>query len=161
MSTWIRDAGGSLYWNSSRVKKFPMMALNTCCDLCTVHCQCDNLCPYNPPHAETLSLTTEHNTDSNCTAIQVCQLSDQQRLVLKAKLGISSDHPGNIPWYCLHLHSSIVCWWKYCLCLSENIYRLYSRVVTIETFRSRREVFNVWLWTRNFGYHRKYYVTKI
>ena len=57
-----------------------------CCDLCTVHCQCDNPCPYNPPHAETLSLTTEHNTDSNCTAIQVRQLSDQQRLVLKAKL---------------------------------------------------------------------------
>lgn len=63
-----------------------MMALNTCCDLCIVHCQCDNPCPYNLPHAETLNLTTEHNTDSNCTAIQVRQLSDQQHLVLKAKL---------------------------------------------------------------------------
>ena len=61
-----------------------MMVLNTCCDLCTVHCQCDNPCPYNPPHAETL--TIEHNTDNNATAIQIRQLSDQQRTVLKAKL---------------------------------------------------------------------------
>ena len=61
-----------------------MMVLNTCCDLCTVHCECDNPCPYNPPHAETL--TIEHNTDNNATAIQIRQLSDQQRAVLKAKL---------------------------------------------------------------------------
>ena len=55
-----------------------------CCDLCTVQCQCDNPCPYSPPHAETLNI--ERNTDTNTHSIQVRQLSDEQRSVLKTKL---------------------------------------------------------------------------
>ena len=60
------------------------MITNTCCDLCTVHCRCDNPCPYNPPRAETL--TIEHNPDGNTQVIKVRHLSDQQRSVLKTKL---------------------------------------------------------------------------
>lgn len=62
----------------------PVMGTNTCCDLCTVQCQCDNPYPYSPPHAETLNI--ERNTDTNTQPIQVRQLSDEQRSVLKTKL---------------------------------------------------------------------------
>lgn len=55
-----------------------------CCDLCTVQCKCDNPCLYTPPHAETL--TIEHNPDTNTQPIQVRQLSHEQRSVLKTKL---------------------------------------------------------------------------
>ena len=44
----------------------------------------DNLCPYTPSHAETLSI--EHNSDTNTQPVQVRQLSDKQRSVHKTKL---------------------------------------------------------------------------
>ena len=55
-----------------------------CCDLCTVHCQCDNPCAFKPPQAETLA--TEHSPDANTQPTQIRQLSNVQRSELKTKL---------------------------------------------------------------------------
>ena len=55
-----------------------------CCDLCAVHCKCDEPCPFKPPLAETLAINQE--SDVTVDPPRVRQLTHEQRCCLRVKL---------------------------------------------------------------------------